>query len=187
MNRKKQKKPKVPSIKNECINISQEQMIEIQAEAYYRALKRIEYEKANAKESMREKKNSKWYNKLFFMLGVVIWPWKVRKQAAVNSEVYDSILVMFTSGALHIIGAVMWFFGIIASIFEMYKIITIGISSVFVVFFLLGLVSLFLGDIFIMAGDEFSKEKDSNKIYAYSASIIALVSCGVGIIALFRM
>lgn len=38
--------------------------------------------------------------------------------------------------------------------------------------------------IFILAGGAFEKETDSNKIYAYSASIIALVSCIVSILAL---
>ena len=45
-------------------------------------------------------------------------------------------------------------------------------------------VLLLLGSIFILAGGEFEKETDSNKIYSYSASIIALVSCIVSIIAL---
>ena len=49
------------------------------------------------------------------------------------------------------------------------------------------LVLLPLGSIFILAGGEFEKETDNNKIYAYSASIIALVSCIVSIIALLKM
>ncbi len=41
--------------------------------------------------------------------------------------------------------------------------------------------------VILLAGGEFEKETDSNKIYAYSASIIALVSCIVSIIALLGM
>ena len=46
MSRRKTKKQKQQIVKYESNNISQEQMIEIQAEAYYRALKRIEDEKS---------------------------------------------------------------------------------------------------------------------------------------------
>lgn len=41
-----------------------------------------------------------------------------------------------------------------------------------------------VGSVFIVAGNEFSKVTDSNKIYAYSASILAVISCIVAIISL---
>lgn len=44
---------------------------------------------------------------------------------------------------------------------------------------------MMIGSILFLGGKEFSKENDSNKIYAYSACIIALISCVVGIITLF--
>lgn len=53
------------------------------------------------------------------------------------------------------------------------------LNTIAISFFLLA-----LGSMFILAGGEFEKEIDSNKIYAYSASIIALVSCIVSIFAL---
>lgn len=40
-------------------------MIEIQAEAYYRALKRIETEKTKTNEQKSEKKKYKWYENIF--------------------------------------------------------------------------------------------------------------------------
>lgn len=46
--------------------------------------------------------------------------------------------------------------------------------------------STILGSIFILAGNAFGKETNSEKIYAYSASILALVSCFVSILALVR-
>lgn len=49
------------------------------------------------------------------------------------------------------------------------------------------LVILLFGSIFILAAGVFEKETDSNKIYAYSASVIALVSCIVSIVALLGM
>ena len=58
MSRRKTKKQKQQIVKYESSNISQEQMIEIQAEAYYRALKRIEDEKAKADDQKLEKKQT---------------------------------------------------------------------------------------------------------------------------------
>ena len=49
MCRKKAKKGKQRVIKYEGNNMSQEQMIEIQTEVYYRALKRIEDEKVKSR------------------------------------------------------------------------------------------------------------------------------------------
>lgn len=43
-----------------------------------------------------------------------------------------------------------------------------------------------MGSIFILAGNAFGKETNSEKIYAYSASILALISCIVSILALMR-
>lgn len=54
MRRKNRKKKKI--IKCYGNNLSQEQMIEIQTEAYYRALKRIESEK-KAQDDQKIKKN----------------------------------------------------------------------------------------------------------------------------------
>lgn len=52
--------------------------------------------------------------------------------------------------------------------------------------FFIGIFLFFFGGIFIIAGDGFSKERDSNKIYAYSAGILALISCVVSIISLVQ-
>lgn len=46
------------------------------------------------------------------------------------------------------------------------------------------LILLTLGSIFILAGKTFEKEVESNKIYAYSASIFALVSCIIAVITM---
>lgn len=55
MSRRKTKKQKPQIIKYESNNMSKEQIIEIHTEAYYRALKRIEDEKAKADELKPEK------------------------------------------------------------------------------------------------------------------------------------
>lgn len=51
----------------------------------------------------------------------------------------------------------------------------------------IALVLVLLGNIIILAGGEFEKETDSNKIYTYSESAVASVSCIASIIALMGM
>ena len=81
----------------------------------------------------------------------------------------------------------MWLVGLIGLGTDIYSLIIRRAANDFWGTGSISLVLLPLGSIFILAGGEFEKETDSNKIYAYSASIIALVSCIVSIIALLKM
>lgn len=187
MSRRKTKKEKQQIVKYESNNISQEQMIEIQAEAYYRALKRIEDEKSKEDEQKPEIPKKKWHERILFFLNVCLWPWKINKRFNVSNRIYDSIPVMFVSFVLRLTGGIMWFVGMIGLVTAVYNLIVYRVFKDIVGAGPFSLVILLLGAIFILAADAFEKETDSNKIYAYSASIIALVSCIVSIIALVGM
>ena len=102
-----------------------------------------------------------------------------------NNQIYDSVLVIVTSTVLLAIGGIMWIIGLGAFFWEIYKIITL--KMVKEMGYTIGIVSFFwtLGSSFILAGRAFEKEMESNKIYAYSASIFALISCAIAIITMF--
>ena len=187
MSRRKTKKQKQQIVKYESNNISQEQMIEIQAEAYYRALKRIEDEKSKEDEQKPERRKYKWYEEVLFCINVFFWPWKISKRFSVSNKIYDSIPVMFVSGVLRFVGGFLWLAGLVGLGAEVYTLLISKIISNYLVTGSISLVLLSLGSIFILAGGAFEKETDSNRIYAYSASIIALVSCIVSILALLGM
>lgn len=187
MSRRKAKRKSENIIKYEGNNLSQKQMIEIQAEAYYKALKRIEDEKRKSDEQNQEKRQYKWYEEMLFFLNACLWPWKISKRFRVSNRIYDSIPVLFVSGILRVAGGCMWLVGLVGVVSSLYSLVmhkgfsdSLGIGMI-------SLILLLLGSIFILAGGEFEKETDSNKIYAYSASIIALVSCIVSIVALMGM
>ncbi|MCM1100705.1 MAG: hypothetical protein NC079_03380 [Clostridium sp.] len=167
--------------------LSRDDMIEIQAEAFYKALKKIESEtsRVNQDESGDEKKG-KWYLKLLFFLNVIFWPWKINKKFKVRHRIYENMLVLIVSGALKISGFVIWIYGIWAIIYQIIQISKglIGIEILF--FFSVVICVLTFGSIFALAGQAFDKETDSNQIYAFSASFIALISCVVSIIALIK-
>lgn len=187
MSRRKTKKQKQQIVKYESSNISQEQMIEIQAEAYYRALKRIEDEKSKEDEQKQEIPKKKWHERILFFLNVCLWPWKINKRFNVSNRIYDSIPVMFVSFVLCLTGGIMWFVGMVGLVTAVYNLILYRVFKDIVGAGSFSLVIFLLGAIFILAANAFEKETDSNKIYAYSASIIALVSCIVSIIALVGM
>lgn len=78
----------------------------------------------------------------------------------------------------------MWFSGLGSGANIIYKIILLkkmkGILSNISIMAVL----LVLGSAFILAGKAFERETESNKIYAYSASIFALISCIITIITM---
>lgn len=183
MGNKKTKQPKKQIVKNEYNKVLQDQMIEIYAEAYYRAIKRIEQEKIQT----QERKKNKWYIELLFMLNIIFWPWKINKRFGINKRLYDSLLVLFVAGVLHLVGFLLWLVGVLAIIFDICEIVKNGLSSAAVTTFPVVLFMLVLGSTFTLAGSEFNKETDSSKIYAFSACVIALISCVVAIITLIKM
>lgn len=184
MSKRNKNKPKSQIVKYEYNSISQNCMIEIQAEAYYRALKRIEQEKSELEVPIRDKKVTKWYMKILLVLNAFFWPWRINKYFRINDRIYDNILVAFVSAVLQGFGGVMWLFGTMLTIYDIYKIITMGISVTLIILFVIAMLILFIGSTFVISDDKFSQESDSFKIYAYSASIIALVSCVVSVIAM---
>lgn len=187
MSRGKTKKQKPQIITYERDNTSQEEMIEIQEEAYYRALKRIENDKTRTDEPKQERQKYKWYEEVLFFINVCLWPWKISRRFRVSNRIYDNIPVLFVSGILRFAGGTMWLTGLVGIVNGIYSVVIQKISNDILGTGMIALVLLLMGSIFILAGGEFKKETDSNKIYAYSASIIALVSCIISIIALIRM
>lgn len=165
-------------VQYESSNLSQEKMIEIQAEAYYRVIKRIESEK-EIENKHTEARKYKWYENILFVINALLWPWKIHKNFQLKDNIYDNVLVVFISIIMQILGAVLWLFGIIIILSNFFinnnDIITTVSFAIF---------SLTFGSMFILAGGQFSEEKDSNRIYAYSSCMLALVGCIIAIVAI---
>lgn len=186
MKKRKRKKNKEQVVRYECPSIPQERMIEIQAEAYYRALKRIENEK-NLEEAKKPEKKYKWYEDVFFVLNVLFWPWKINKRFSINNRLHDSILVLFVSGVLKYAGGIMWLSAIWKIVYGVWRAVKMRAIAEIIKDSPVIVFMLFIGSAFVLASETFKKETDSNKIYAYSGSIIALIGCVISIISLFGM
>ena len=109
------KKKRNKEIPRESDFISEERMIEIQAEAYYRAIKRIkDGEKNNNINSVGDtyKKKYKWYEKILFILNIFLFPWITNKRFVLSDKIYDSVLVLVVSAIMQFLGTVAWLIGI---------------------------------------------------------------------------
>lgn len=186
MGKRKQKKNNVQIIECNNNHMSKENLIEIQAEAYYRALKRIEDERLKEDDQKPAKKKYTRVETFLFIFNFLFWPWKINKKFTINNRVYDGILIMFVSGVLYVIGFLLWLVGMLEVINVIRQVVTIGITENLVSIWGIAFFLLLFGSVFTLAGREFEKETDSNRIYAYSASIIALISCVVSIITLVK-
>ena len=158
---------------------SEEKYIELQAEAFYRAIKRVEKENLQKEKNITEKvKRKPWENICLFIVSLII-PWFDIGKNKFSNNIYDGMLVLPISALLYGGGTLFWLVGVLAFIISIIDHKTYGLTTcIFSVFIWL------VGSLMILSGRAFGEEQDSMKIYAYSASIIALVSCIVSIVAL---
>ena len=165
-----------------------EELMYIYEEAQYRAIKRFFDEKKQIEEksdSKDETKRKKIEN-IFFTLNILCWPWKINKKFKINNQIYDGILVLFVSLSLQLLGTGIWLIGVGALFNYFMSVFQQGIQNSVIEAFGIGILSMVFGSLFILSGKEFSKVTDSNKIYAYSSSLIALMSCVIALISVFR-
>lgn len=146
--------------------------------SFYNALSRFEEEKKPKDE--HRKKNQKdrlWVTLLLF----IFLPFAIRNNKMKKS--YDLMLTMLISLILKSVGLVIWILGFIIPI---YGIIKFGTYENFLIFIGVGIILIPFGSITVLAGKAFSEETDSAKIHAFSASIFALISCIIAIVALVK-
>lgn len=156
---------------------SKDQFVELQAEAYYLALKRIEKEKED-KENTKTK--LKLWESVLMFLNIFFFPWVMLGKRGLKKQIYDELLVIPISSLLQVGGTVAWLTGTGGVFLSIIKKIRFNVNSC--LFFLL---LQLLSSIMIVSGKAFGEERDSTIIYAYSASFLALVSCIVSIVAIF--
>lgn len=181
---KKKNRTKSDQRITETANISEERLVEIYSEAYYRALKRLECEKCAELRNTTNKKKRRWWYSILFILNVLLWPFKINKHFTYNKRIHEDLLTLIISMILTIVGSAMWFLGIVGLIYGWRNLHDFGLSVVS--FFIICVILILMGSIFILAGTTFGEERDSNKIYAFSACVLALVSCILSLVSIVK-
>ena len=157
-------------------DLTKEELIDIYAKAYYKALKRIENESKSENEPKHKVKKYKKYEWVQYFLNVIFFPWRIRKKFKLKDNIYDDMLTLIISFIMCGIGGFLQLvslgcvIGIARNIGKL-QVTTLLWIVVIVIY------CLFFASIIIISAKQFSNEKDSNKIYAFSSIIIALISC----------
>lgn len=161
---------------------------QIMTQAIIEAYRLIEENRKLESNSMHAKQEDKekWYIKALFMLNVIFWPWKVHKRFSINNQIYDSILVLFVSLMFGLVGVILWLLGLFAIAIAIVGLIQGGTIGGFIGILCMSILIMMFGSMFTLAANEFSKVSDSNRIYAYSASVIALISCIIAVLSLIK-
>lgn len=160
--------------------VDEEKWICMQAEAYYRAMKRIEAERDE--KPLEAPPNKKILYQLIYILNFFFWPFKISKKIKLKEGVYNLPIIFAISVIMRIVGFIAWasgLTGMVCSIFKGNFLSNIVIISMYFLLF-------FIGSMLLVAVQEFEKEEDSNKIYAFAGSFLALASLCVSIVALLN-
>lgn len=153
-----------------------EKIVKIYEEAYYRAMKRIEKENSKTIETKeRVEIKSTRMERLGFFLNAALFPIKISKRFSVDDSIYESIIVLFISQILKGLGLIMWLIGILVVIYSFLQISQVASWYIWIMALIIGATSWLLGSIFIIVSSKFEREEDSNKIYTFSGSILALL------------
>ncbi len=183
--KKRKKNEKTVKIENQAI--SEERLTEIYAEAYYRALKRIEQEKSTEPEQNVGIKEKRWGIRILFALNLFLFPFKINKRFKYNKRMHEGFLKVIISSILEYFGFVLWFLGLAGLGYGIWNIHAWDVSVACIIYFIICIESIMMGSFFFLAGKTFDKETESNRIYAYSACVLALVSCITSLVALLRV
>lgn len=159
--------------KQSDVKKDREKDIELYAEALYLALKKYDEEsKANSYNIIKDTDEKEKSRQVRTALRIVFLPFLSNKKIITQGKIYIELL-----------GWIIWLAGILVIIASSVNINNIGLFRT-IIFVFMGIVLLVIGGSTIFAGRKFEEETDSTDIYAYTSSIIALLSFILAIIAL---
>lgn len=158
--------------------VDEEKWICMQAEAYYRALKRIEAQKEikNPESSVQLTRKEQ----ILYIINFFFFPFKIFGKVKLKKEIYNLSIVFATSFIMELVGTAAWLGGLCGIPYLILK----GELPFDIAIIAMGILLIFIGSMLIIGVRSFEKEEDSNKIYAFTASFLALASLCVSIVTL---
>ena len=166
-------------INSEIITMKKDELINIYAEAYYQAFKRLE----NEREPEVDKEDFKWYERLAYVLNVLFFPWVISHKFKIKEKAYDNMLVFVVTYLMEGIGAISWCVGIVGLGCEVINLINKDLK---LLPFVVGIYCLFFGSIMTISADKFSEETNPDRIYGFGSIIFAMISCVISIVAVIK-
>lgn len=161
-----------------------EKDIELYAEALYLAMKKYDEEsKANSYNIIKDTNEKEKPRQVRTALRTVFLPFLSNKKIITHGKIYIELLGWTVSIVIRFLGWIIWIIGILIIIASFVKMNHIGLLSAIILVFM-GIGLLAIGGSTIFAGRKFEEDTDSTDIYAYTSSIIALLSFILAIISL---
>lgn len=176
--------------------LKEKELLKIEERAAYNALKQFEKElmeaarrkeKETQLEISREKEKEEKKDRRFYLkycLAFYLCPWLAYKYLKKNKRLYEDVIVVVITIFLEFIGSVGWLCAIVGIIsrvimcfwkHELQPLAPIGIFCIILV------ISVLL----IIIGKRFSEESDSEKIYLFATTIMAILSFLVAAVTLW--
>ena len=170
--------------KQSDVKKDREKDIKLYAEALYLALKKYDEEsKANSYNIIKDTDEKEKSRQVRTALRIVFLPFLSNKKIITQGKIYIELLGCIVSIVISLLGWIIWLAGILVIIASSVNINNIGLFRT-LIFVFMGIVLLVIGGSTIFAGRKLEEEGDSTDIYAYTSSIIALLSFILAIIAL---
>lgn len=166
-------------------NFSSIDYVEIQSEAYYRALKRIEKERNETKRLHRQGLGKERHSKKEIACLILNFAFRPRHlQKISKTNIADSLLNIIMASFFLLIGYSMRILGFIVAVYTIYESFSSGVTMK-ILYIVWCVAVLILGGFFIAASIEIENEKNYEKLYTYSASIMAVFAVIISSVALF--
>ena len=166
-----------------CSAYTKEELIEIQEEAYVRAMRRMELEKQQRVNDEYPQFDSK-KDMIGYMLNVLFCPLFIRKKYTLRKGYSEGLIRLTSAGLVGLIGLLLWLSGVIFVILSLLGVLnnTWGRNEIFIAV-VLAAYCLVFASCFIAAAREIDQEKDFQKICAYSFSLMAIVAVVISLIS----
>ena len=167
--------------------LKEKKLLKIQERASYNALKQFEKElmeaarrkeKETQLEISREKEKEEKRDRRFYLkycLAFYLCPWLAYKYFNKNKQLYEDVIVAVITIFLEVIGSFGWLgaiVGIISRVIMCFRKHELKPLAPIGIFFIILLISVLL----IIIGKRFSEERDSEKIYLFATTIMAILS-----------
>lgn len=179
--RHRNEKPSPANMPPYMNNFSYDECVEIQTEAYYRALKRIESEKNHQEQIATAEPLSK-KDKVHFLLNIFFHPKKLKIK---REHLADSLLVIIVATTLDLIGYLLRLIALSLFAYSIYSFIKFPtLVTTNILYVVIAIPLKFLGGIFNASSVEIENGRDYNKLYGYSASIMSVLAVIIAVIAL---
>lgn len=182
---KKQKEVMKEQKNTKGSTLSKTELVEIQTEAVYMALKKLENERKEENNKNVPKEGIKWSKMLLQILCIIFLPWTSftrRRKGAI--KIYDAAIIGVSYLIHFVVGGFSYLCGLMLIISIFYCNLFADGWMIVIIAFLLAISLFGFGGLIIWISSELIDETDISKIYTYANTVITILAFIVASISL---